>query len=261
MALFCFDIDGTLFDNETRQISTTTIQTIQKLKINHKVAICTGRAYDSVKDTGLLDLIDWDGVIVHNGQLVYDHQKQVVYVNYLNSESLKKMVDLCIAKGLNFSVATADDWFLIQEPNEYVYESHKFFDEIIPHVKEYNYEDAVMAILYVPIGFDTSEFDSISDMKIIPSPTTCLDVCSINCDKSIGIHKLLDYLNEKEYIAFGDGSNDIEMLQNADLGIAMGNSKESLKQVADFITKDANNNGIQYACEKLNLFDMNCIKK
>lgn len=261
MALFCFDIDGTLFDNETRKISNSTIETIQNLKKNHKVAICTGRAYDSVKGIGILDVIEWDGVIVLNGQLVYDKNKQVIFANYLNFNSIKNLVDYCIAKGLNFSIATADDWYLIKEADPFVYESHQYFDEIIPHVKEYSNENVVMANLYVPKDFKMAELDFIKDVKFVPSPTTCIDICSAGCDKSIGINKLLEYLNEDGFIAFGDGSNDIEMLEAADFGIAMGNAKESLKEVADYVTKTCVEDGIRYACEKLNLFDGNCIEK
>ena len=41
------------------------------------------------------------------------------------------------------------------------------------------------------------------------------------------------HLDRSEALAFGDGNNDIEMLQTVGLGVAMGNASETLKTVAD----------------------------
>ena len=48
----------------------------------------------------------------------------------------------------------------------------------------------------------------------------------------------MEHLNisKSEAIAFGDGGNDIEMLQYVGLGVAMGNGGEELKRRADFVT-------------------------
>ena len=58
---------------------------------------------------------------------------------------------------------------------------------------------------------------------------------------------------KSEAIAFGDGRNDIEMLQYVGLGIAMGNSGEKLKTRADFVTKKASEGGILCALEKFHV--------
>jgi hydroxymethylpyrimidine pyrophosphatase-like HAD family hydrolase len=70
--------------------------------------------------------------------------------------------------------------------------------------------------------------------------------------KSFAIKKVLDYFNicKSEAIAFGDGGNDIDMLEYVGLGIAMGNGEERLKQKADFVTKTASEGGISYALKK-----------
>lgn len=54
-------------------------------------------------------------------------------------------------------------------------------------------------------------------------------------------------------MAFGDGENDIEMLQAVKYGIAMGNANYSLKQIAEFVTLDVDNDGIVHALKKYNL--------
>lgn len=70
--------------------------------------------------------------------------------------------------------------------------------------------------------------------------------------KSVAILKVLDYFNihQSEAIAFGDGENDIDMIELAGLGIAMGNSSDKLKSVADFVTKKSSEDGIEFALKK-----------
>lgn len=56
-----------------------------------------------------------------------------------------------------------------------------------------------------------------------------------------------------EAMAFGDGGNDVEMLEAVKYGIAMGNANDNLKQIADFITLDVDNDGIVYALKQYNV--------
>lgn len=54
-----FDVDGTLMDNHDHQVSPSTINALQKLQANgYKIGIATGRAVNSLKRTGVVDIID-----------------------------------------------------------------------------------------------------------------------------------------------------------------------------------------------------------
>ncbi len=55
----------------------------------------------------------------------------------------------------------------------------------------------------------------------------------------------------KEIAAIGDNNNDIEMLQMAGIGIAMGNASEDIKAKADFITLDNDKDGAAEAILKI----------
>lgn len=48
----------------------------------------------------------------------------------------------------------------------------------------------------------------------------------------------------KECMAFGDGGNDIAMLQHAGIGVAMGNADDDVKQYADYVTDSVDEDGI-----------------
>ena len=76
---FCFDIDGTLRDNVNHEVSSSTKLALDTLKeMGYKLIISTGRAYDSLKRTKINELIDWDGFVLNNGQLLLDHNENVL---------------------------------------------------------------------------------------------------------------------------------------------------------------------------------------
>ena len=57
----------------------------------------------------------------------------------------------------------------------------------------------------------------------------------------------------RDVYAFGDSFNDSEMLEEAGVGIAMGNAKEELKEIADYITSPIDQDGIWNACRHFQL--------
>ena len=59
----------------------------------------------------------------------------------------------------------------------------------------------------------------------------------------------------EEMMAFGDAQNDIDMIEYAGIGIAMGNGEECLKQIADYVTSDVDENGVFNALHNYNLLD------
>ena len=51
-------------------------------------------------------------------------------------------------------------------------------------------------------------------------------------------------------MAFGDDRNDLSMLLEAGIGVAMGNAQEEVRRAADFVTDDCNNNGVAHAIHR-----------
>lgn len=79
-----------------------------------------------------------------------------------------------------------------------------------------------------------------------------VDIIPKSGGKGIAIHKMPEHyhLDASKAIAFGDGNNDIEMLQAVGTGVAMANGSDQLKAVADDICEDVNNDGIYHYCLK-----------
>ena len=73
--------------------------------------------------------------------------------------------------------------------------------------------------------------------------------------KAVGIESVLRHfgLDRSECIAFGDGGNDIEMLEYCGIGVAMGNADDTVKQHADHVTTSVDDEGIEQALIDLHI--------
>ena len=60
-------------------------------------------------------------------------------------------------------------------------------------------------------------------------------------------------MTKEEIIAFGDSDNDMDMLEFAEIGVAMGNAEVEVKAVADYVTTDIDEDGIWNACKHFEL--------
>ena len=80
-----------------------------------------------------------------------------------------------------------------------------------------------------------------------------LEIVPVGIDKAEGLSILLDKIGMQpsELIAFGDGYNDIPMLQFAGLGVAMGNAAEDIQKAADMVAQSNDDDGIAVLLEKL----------
>ena len=76
--------------------------------------------------------------------------------------------------------------------------------------------------------------------------------------KAEGLKRLCQYygIGLGQTIAFGDSMNDYEIVREAGIGIAMGNSVEELKAVADYVTDDIDRDGVWKACRQLGLIQI-----
>ena len=76
-----------------------------------------------------------------------------------------------------------------------------------------------------------------------------VDVVPKGTSKALGIDKVLERhkLDISETMGIGDGENDYEMIEHCNIGIAMGNAKPVIKEIANYITDDIDNDGLSKA--------------
>lgn len=83
----------------------------------------------------------------------------------------------------------------------------------------------------------------------------CGEVTDSRYTKATGMAEILRRFDapQSATIAFGDGDNDLEMMDFASFGVAMGNGTPALRAAADMVTDDINSNGLYNAFKKLGL--------
>lgn len=249
--MLCFDIDGTLRDNVNHQVSDSTLYTLHELKkVGYKLVISTGRGVDSLTGTGLMDMLDWDGYVCNNGQIILNKEREELFHASLNQEAVLKTLD--IAKSLDYAVVLKSIPRMIsKEPDEYVLESQRFFKNVIPEIGTYEGQRVDAMIVYGPKGYDYAPFLGIEGVNVLPGESTYADLTIAGISKATGIKQLLDIYDLDEYVAFGDSLNDVEMFKYASFSIAMGQGNPKLKAIASFVTKPIDEDGIYYACRHL----------
>ncbi|HHU56073.1 MAG TPA: Cof-type HAD-IIB family hydrolase [Acholeplasmataceae bacterium] len=247
--LFLFDVDGTLFDNANKCIRPLTVKALKKLyEKGHEIVIATGRAYFMLEALDEIKPLISHYILI-NGQHVIANGK-VIYEDTISKEALDNLVsslrELDIVYGFEGAHSEA-----ISAINEEVKDTFEELDlNLPPKNKDYHEEEKVHQMWC---------FCSPEQVKILEAKnpefaflkwlSAGYDIIKKGQSKGKGLMKLLKHLNKTtdDVVAFGDGDNDIEMLETAGLGIAMGNATEDLKRVSDYITKSVGEDGIYYA--------------
>lgn len=123
----------------------------------------------------------------------------------------------------------------------------------MPAVGVYTGNEIYQAVFYVEKEKESLIFGQLSACKIARWNKHAVDIIPCPGGKAAGIAEFLrlNHINRAETMAFGDGENDIEMLQFVQTGIAMGNAADAVKQRADFVTDSVDNDGVEKALVKL----------
>ncbi len=253
LPMLFFDIDGTLLDPVSFTYPQSTIDTLKKLKKKgYRLGVATGRGRDSFLRTKVVDLVDWDAVIISNGQTIYDGKLNILYETALDPDAIRQCLDKANELGY-VMLFKANPRFITGPCNAYVQEVHDYFHNIVPPVGTYTGQKVDALIIYAPKGYDYQPFKEIKGLNVMPCALSYAEVSPEGVSKASAIQRVLNNLKIDEYIAFGDSPNDNEMLEKASYSIAMGDSIQQVKDHADFVTKNLLDDGIEYACKQLKL--------
>lgn len=269
------DVDGTLVDYENN-LPQSAVEAIRRARENgHKVYISTGRSkaevYQDIWDIGL------DGMIGGNGSYVEDHGHVITH-QMITKEQCKNIVDWLHLRGLEFYL----------ESNNGLFASEAFETRAEVTIQEYSkrkgkedtnhltvrdvfpdmifggelYRSDVNKVSYVLDSYqdflDTKEhFPDFQSGTWGGKGEEALfgDLSTKGISKANAIKHLLTFLQAdlSDTIAFGDAKIDIPMLQYCSYGVAMGSGGNEIKEMADYITDDVDQDGLYQAFIKLKL--------
>ena len=284
--LITIDLDGTLL-NRYGEVTEYTKDIIKKTTNKGiLVVLASGRISESVLT--IAKEIGADKYYISgNGSVLYDMQKdEILYENYLTKEKVLEIIELCdknsiyyniytenavLAKSLNYNVAfynyentkkSSDkktDINIVEDMYNYIRNSNlnKFLKITICDENKIVFSSILRKIKNIS-DIDVLEVSHMSQKKIKTGTKEVevgyfyTEVSSKNVDKWFAIEKVMELENIKkeEVMALGDNNNDIVMIKNAGLGVAMGHSNEQVKKVADYITLDNNEDGVAKAIEQ-----------
>lgn len=249
-----FDVDGTITDHRDGTISNSVKKAIRAL-INKgiKVVAATGRPLSMCRE---IEDIGIDTFITANGAYV-KHNRKVIHKITMDKEIVQEVVEFANIQNHALSYYTEEfSMNGVQEPRIIKALKETLSLNDYPMIKSSIHEEEVYLMCLFANDDSVQKFiTKFPHLTFKRWHPYVLNVLQHDVSKSIAILKVLDYfgIDKKEAIAFGDGENDIDMLELVGLGIAMENGNENLKNIAEFVTKKSSEAGIEYALKSLGI--------
>lgn len=252
------DIDGTIYTPEIG-LKDSVKECIRNLDKNGiHVAIATGRTYGSAKSVA-----DRIGIkcplICYQGGLVNSYEGEILTAKYLDEKIAREIISDCRKRNIHLNVYV-DDVLYVEDDDEYIkdYIGDKGIDYFkVDSFDELNFDklNKLLAIKY-DTDFIDEYIQELSDkypqIYVVKSYKYFCEIANKEATKGNAIKFLAKKfgITTDEVLAIGDQNNDIEMIQTAGFGIAMGNGTEEIKSKANYITDTVENDGFVKAVNK-----------
>lgn len=244
-----FDIDGTMLPFGEEQLPVLMVQTLNRLKQKGvRICVATGRSPMTLPK---FEGVEFDAFLTFNGSLCYDGDG-TIYSNPIAPSDVAKLIENATAIGRPVSVAArnricangAD-----QDLKDYFTVAH------LEPQADPDFEQTAQGEVYqLMLGCVEEEFPAllkgVQGAKIVAWWERAADIIPATGGKGVGIEKMLAHygLDRSQAMAFGDGNNDLDMLQAVGLGVAMENASPELKTVAADFCGKVDEDGIYHYC-------------
>ena len=249
-----FDIDGTILSHATRSIPQSALDSIKTLQEKGIHCVCaTGRSMMEIKELIIND-VPFDSYITLNGQVVFDKNREFLFGNPIQNEEKQLIIDLFNEKKTPVMMIEKNDIYMNVVNDLVVKAQHDVSTPVFP-CKEYCGNDFYMVSVYVDSEHEELFRTKFNHCLVTRWHELGLDIVSKEGGKVAGIERYLQMNNIslEETMAIGDGENDIEMLKYVNIGIAMGNAKDKVKEIADYVTDDIDCDGLYKALKHFDL--------
>ncbi len=258
--LIALDIDGTIMNKD--YLISDRVKTTIKKAINNgiKVVLATGRMYSATVPIAH-ELGIKEPLVIYQGSLIqeYYNTNDILLHHTIEPTIAQNVIKKLREFNCQINVYLDDELFVEDENavlKEYAVKRHIVYHKISSF-------DSVLDLKptkIIAIDDDTTKIDEIRDetqkdfknsLYITKSTPIYCEFVNNQASKGNALLFLAKKWNirESEIMAIGDQDNDKEMLDIAQIGVAMGNSPPKLKELADFITDTVDEDGAAKAIE------------
>lgn len=255
--LIALDVDGTLLDDEHRIMPLTdrTLKILYKQGI--RIVLCTGRG--PVNTLPVMTELGMEGpLITHNGALTVEmRDRRILAMHSFAIEDIMPIVSYCRSHGFHYDVNSPFDLYLerVGESEQRMYSRFGIKPVRLANIEQLNEPLVKLTLFGDKEQMDLAEQDwqGIGQgLRLIRSGDRFIDIMNEKATKGRALKQLCELwdIPAAQVLAIGNYFNDLEMIEYAGLGIAMGNSPELVKKRADEVTDHNHSEGVHKALRK-----------
>jgi len=268
MKLIALDLDGTTLNKDGQLTKEMTMAFEAAIAKGVHIVIATGRVLSALpKD--ILKIKGIQYVITSNGANIVDlKSRELIYTNFIKASAVEDVVRTL--KNYDFMTESFTEGHAYIEKavyedvqangsvynnTEYLLTTREPVENLLDHILQH--KDSIENI---NINFEEQKermmmkqvLISISNVSITSSFDYNLEICGMRTSKAEALRQLCAMLGftTNEVMACGDSHNDIEMLKEAGLPVAVGNAKDEVKAVAKYIVSTNEENGVAEAIKR-----------
>ncbi|WP_282801871.1 Cof-type HAD-IIB family hydrolase [Secundilactobacillus kimchicus] len=244
-AVTFFDLDGTLLNAQTK-LDADVIEAMHVLRKNDVLpVISSGRNLFEIRDimaqTGIDSVVSANGdYVILNGQPIYEARFDLALMQQFDTFTSEKTGDAFAA--LN------DQGARLNKPSQVADQAYDHVNSPVPAVDNQFWQTAAvyMMIVFTDHNDELYQQTFADDFTFYRNTPYSMDIVIKGGSKQTGMKQLLNRTQFKGVptYAFGDGNNDISMLELVDHPIAMGNALPHVKPYAEFVTTANIDHGI-----------------
>lgn len=253
--LIISDLDGTLI-NSQHFISQENLDAISFfIKNGGSFAIATGRSKDNIRP--YIENLTLNGpCILYNGGGIYNFQEERFLATELMDKNLvEEYIIYCMKnyKNMVVEIFTPDMLYIITPDHildPYVEREKQVY--LRTTLDEVMKKDWIKVLIYdSPESLQKAQsmlknYNFLDKVDSFFSQVFYLELIKKGISKGAALEKLKNsnQYSDKTIIAVGDYDNDVEMISSADVGIAVSNARECVKDVADIVTVSNDENAL-----------------
>ncbi len=266
--LIAVDIDGTLV-NSKKQLTSKTKEVVSRaIQDGILVIPCTGRVASGIPACITKEL-DIQYIISANGANVWDvKQKRSIYSEGMDNKYAACMLSIIEEYDCFFDVFIAgsafaeEDRLIISnryvgnnEFNQYIINTRYGVNNLKNFVIAGNQQVEKINLFFHDLEIRTKvlkRLQPFSECQISSGIPTNIEITRKGIHKGQTLKDLAARFNitTDEIMAIGDGENDLDMLEIAGVSVAMENGVDSVRRIADYVTKSNEADGVAYAIER-----------